>query len=157
MQSRIRPWENGIRWILDNKYDTTYKGLDGNDDGATLSGWYIFSSLGFYPIAGSDVYQIGAPLFREAEVKIGENSLLIEAENYAPENRYVQKIWLNDTVLDRSWIRHSEIANGGVLRFEMAAAPAAQCSEFTSPGKTGCLEQGPGNRHQGRSHVKSHW
>ncbi|MCK4992230.1 MAG: glycoside hydrolase family 92 protein, partial [Bacteroidales bacterium] len=115
-----------VRWILDNKYDTTYKGLDGNDDGATLSAWYIFSSLGFFPVAGSDVYQIGAPLFKEAEVKIGENELLIKADNYAPENWYVQKIWLNDTILNRSWIRHAEIANGGVLRFEMTAIPDEQ-------------------------------
>jgi predicted alpha-1,2-mannosidase len=113
-----------VRWILDNKYDTSYKGVDGNDDGATLSSWYIFSSLGFYPIAGSDIYQIGAPLFRRAEVKMGENSLLIETTNYAPENLYVQKIWLNDTLLNRHWIRHEEIAGGGVLRFEMAATPA---------------------------------
>ena len=112
-----------VRWILDHKYDTTYKGLDGNDDGATLSAWYIFSSLGFYPIAGSDVYQIGAPLFRKAEVKIGENILLIEAENWSAENQYVRKIWLNDTLLNRNWIKHAEIANGGVLRFEMAAEP----------------------------------
>ena len=110
-----------VRWILENKYDTTHKGLDGNDDGATLSAWYIFSSLGFYPIAGSDVYQMAAPLFREAEVKIGENILRIEADNFEPENYYVKKIWLNDTLLDRNWIRHSEIADGGVLRFEMAA------------------------------------
>ncbi len=115
-----------VRWILDNKYDTSYKGLDGNDDGATLSAWYIFSSLGFYPMAGSDVYQIGAPLFKEAVVKMGEHKLLIEADNYDPENRYVQKIWLNDTLLDRRWIRHSEIANGGVLRFEMMASPENQ-------------------------------
>ena len=113
-----------VRWIMDNKYDTSYKGLDGNDDGATLSSWYIFSSLGFYPIAGSDVYQIGAPLFRRAEVKIGEHILLIEADNYAPENRYVQQIWFNDTILNRNWIRHAEIASGGVLRFEMAATPS---------------------------------
>ncbi len=112
-----------VRWILDHKYDTSYKGLDGNDDGATLSAWYIFSSLGFYPVAGSDVYQIGAPLFREAEVRVGENMLLIKTDNYSPENRYVQKIWLNDTTLDRSWIKHSEIAAGGELRFEMAATP----------------------------------
>jgi len=112
-----------VRWILDNKYDTSYKGVDGNDDGATLSSWYIFSSLGFYPIAGSDVYQLGAPLFKRAEVKMGERILEIEADNFAPENLYVQKIWLNDTLLNRHWIRHAEIANGGVLRFEMAATP----------------------------------
>lgn len=115
-----------VRWVLDNKYGVGYDGLDGNDDGATLSAWYIFSSMGFYPIAGSDVYQIGTPLFAKAEVKIGENTLLIEADNYAPENRYVQKIWLNDTILNRNWIRHSEIAEGGVLRFEMTAIPNGQ-------------------------------
>lgn len=112
-----------VRWILDNKYGTSYDGLDGNDDGATLSAWYIFSSLGLYPIAGSDIYQLGAPLFRKAEVKIDDKSLMIKAENYAPENKYVHKIWLNDTVLTRNWIRHPEIAEGGTLRFEMAAKP----------------------------------
>ena len=112
-----------VRWILDNKYDTSYKGLDGNDDGATLSAWYIFSSMGFYPIAGSDIYQLGAPLFRTAEVEINGKTLTIQADNYAPENIYVQNIWLNDTVLNRSWIQHSEIAEGGVLRFLMAAKP----------------------------------
>ncbi|MEA1876069.1 MAG: GH92 family glycosyl hydrolase [Bacteroidota bacterium] len=108
-----------VRWILNNKYDTSYRGLDGNDDGATLSAWYIFSSLGFYPLAGSDIYQLGAPLFKKAKIKIDGRTLLIETKNYAPENKYVQKVWLNDSVLTRSWIRHSEIANGGVLCFEM--------------------------------------
>ncbi len=112
-----------VRWILDHKYDTSYKGIDGNDDGATLSSWYIFSSLGFYPIAGTEVYQLGAPLFRRAELRMGENSLLIVADNYAPENCYVNKVWLNDSILNRNWIRHREIAGGGILRFEMAAKP----------------------------------
>jgi len=112
-----------VRWILNNKYDTSYKGVDGNDDGATLSSWYIFSSLGFYPIAGSDVYQLGAPLFKRAEVQMGEHVLEIEADNFAPENMYVHKIWLNDMLLNRHWIRHAEIASGGVLRFEMAVTP----------------------------------
>ena len=42
-----------------NRYD----GIDGNDDAATLSAWYVFSALGFYPVAGTDMYQLGAPLF----------------------------------------------------------------------------------------------
>lgn len=115
-----------VRWILDNKYDTSYKGLDGNDDGATLSAWYIFSSMGFYPIAGSDIYQLGAPLFKEVEIDMNGKKLKIVAENYSPENFYVKKAWLNDTLLNRTWIRHSEIAEGGVLRFEMTATPNGQ-------------------------------
>jgi len=115
-----------VRWVLDNKYGVGYDGLDGNDDGATLSAWYIFSSMGFYPIAGTDIYQLGAPLFREVEVNMNGKTLRIEAKNQAPENLYVNKVWLNDTLLNRTWIRHSDIAEGGVLRFEMTATPNGQ-------------------------------
>lgn len=113
-----------VRWIMDNKYGDGYAGLDGNDDAGTLSAWYVFSALGFYPIAGTDVYQLGAPLFEKARVKLGESRLDIVAENYAPERMYVRKVWLNDTPLDRTWIRHAEIEKGGVLRFEMSSDPA---------------------------------
>mgnify|MGYP002639121394 CR=1 FL=1 len=112
-----------VRWILDNKYDNTYIGIDGNDDAATLSAWYIFSSLGFYPIAGSDIYQLGAPLFQSAEINLGENTLSIIADNNSPSNIYVKEVFLNDSLLNRSWIKHSEIADGGTLRFVMSENP----------------------------------
>ena len=113
-----------VRWILDHKYGNRYDGLDGNDDAGTLSAWYVFSALGLYPVAGSDKYQLGAPLFEKAEVKLKNSRLVIVAENYAPDHPYVRKVWLNDTPLDRTWIRHSEIEHGGVLRFVMDSEPA---------------------------------
>jgi predicted alpha-1,2-mannosidase len=113
-----------VRWILDHKYSNRYDSLDGNDDGATLSAWYVFSALGLYPVAGSDKYELGAPLFEKAEVVLQSNRLTIVAENYAPDHAYVDKVWLNDKPLDRWWIRHSEIAQGGVLRFVMAGETA---------------------------------
>ena len=73
-----------VRWILDNKYGAGYDGIDGDDDAGTLSSWFVFSSLGFYPVAGSDLYQIGAPLFKKAEMKIGDKLLTIVADNYSP-------------------------------------------------------------------------
>jgi predicted alpha-1,2-mannosidase len=112
-----------VRWILDNKYGAEYDGIDGDDDAGTLSAWYIFSALGFYPVAGSDIYQIGAPLFEKAEMMIGDKTLTIIADNYSPENIYVKKVTLNGNILDRWWFRHSEIAQGGVLRFEMSKDP----------------------------------
>lgn len=110
-----------VRWILENKYSDRFDGLDGNDDGGTLSAWYVFSALGFYPVAGSDQYQLGAPLFPRAELNTGPSRLIILADNYAPENFYVRNVFLNDTLLDRTWISHAELVHGGVLRFEMAA------------------------------------
>jgi predicted alpha-1,2-mannosidase len=113
-----------VRWILDNKYTNRYDGLDGNDDGATLSAWYIFSSLGFYPLAGTDIYLLGAPLFEKATIKIGSANLEIHTLNYAPENKYVKQVWLNGELLDRTWMKHDEISNGGMLKFEMSSTPA---------------------------------
>jgi len=113
-----------VRWILDNKYADSYAGLDGNDDGGTLSAWYVFSSLGLYPVAGSDRYELGAPLFEKAEVNLGKEQLTIVAENFRPEHAFVEKVWLNDTPLDRTWITHREIQHGGTLRFKMSPVPA---------------------------------
>ncbi|NOS71032.1 MAG: glycoside hydrolase family 92 protein [Verrucomicrobia bacterium] len=115
-----------VRWILDNKYSDAYDGLDGNDDAGTLSAWYVFSALGFYPVAGTDRYQLGTPLFEKAEVKLTNKPLVIVADNYATNHMYVRRVLLNDLPLDRTWIRHSEIEQGGVLRFEMSAVPARE-------------------------------
>ncbi len=112
-----------VRWIIDNKYGAGYDGIDGDDDAGTLSSWYVFSALGFYPVAGSDIYQIGAPLFRKAEIKIGDKRLTVVADKYSPKNIYVKKVWLNDVLLDRFWFKHDEIARGGTLRFEMSENP----------------------------------
>lgn len=111
------------RWILDNKYAIASDGLDGNDDGATLSSWYIFSSLGIYPLAGTDIYHLTAPLFERAEVMVGNNRLIIVADNFAHDHHYVSKIWLNGELLAEPKLRHHQIANGGELRFELAIRP----------------------------------
>jgi predicted alpha-1,2-mannosidase len=106
-----------VRWILDHKYGDTYAGLDGNDDGATLSAWYLFSALGLYPVPGSDVYQLGTPLFKKAEVQLGDGRLVVLADRSDPAHYRVQKVYWNDSLLDRTWLRHAEIEHGGVLRF----------------------------------------
>ena len=59
-------------------------------------------------------------------MRLKNNPLVILAENYAPDHPYVRKVRLNDTLLDRTWLRHSEIEGGGVLRFEMGADTAKQ-------------------------------
>ncbi len=112
-----------VRWILDNKYDNSYVGIDGNDDAGTLSAWYIFNSLGFYPIAGTDIYQLDAPLFKSVSLNLGENILSIRTKNYAPENKYAHHVFLNDTLLDRTWLKHAEIAKGGVITYVMGKTP----------------------------------
>jgi len=54
---------------------------------------------------------------------MGDKLLTIVADNYAPGNKYVRKVWLNNVPLDRFWFSHLEIARGGTLRFEMCDKP----------------------------------
>ena len=112
-----------VRWILDHKYGADHNGMDGDDDAGTLSAWYVLSSLGFYPVAGSVVYRLGIPLFQKAEIKMGENLLTVRAENDMPENKYVKSVQLNGKLLDRWYLKHDEIAEGGTLVFEMSKEP----------------------------------
>lgn len=114
------------RWILDTKYADTHDGLDGNDDGGTLSAWYVFGALGLYPVAGTDRYQLGAPLFRKATLRLGTGVLEIETKAHGKEQPYARAVRLNGRLLDRWWIRHAEIASGGRLEFEMSQQPPPQ-------------------------------
>ena len=115
------------RWILKHKYGTGPNGIDGNDDGGTLSAWYIFSSLGFYPVVGSDRYELGSPLWNKSVIKVYKNKYLtITADNNSPDNIYVNKVTLNGNRLNRWHIFHHEIANGGTLQFEMSNKPQSR-------------------------------
>jgi predicted alpha-1,2-mannosidase len=113
-----------VRWVLETKYGDKENGLDGNDDGGCLSAWYVFASLGLFPAAGTDRYEIASPLWRSAEINLGGRRLSVVADNFARDHPYIQKVVLNGTPLDRRRLRHDEIARGGVLRFEMGPQPA---------------------------------
>ena len=71
-----------VRWTLKNRFSADVDGLDGNDDGGTISSWYVFSALGFYPIAGTDRYWIGSPCVNGATVALPEGkTLTVTVEN----------------------------------------------------------------------------
>jgi putative alpha-1,2-mannosidase len=111
--------------ILKKQYKPTPDGLGGNDDCGQMSAWYVFSSLGFYPFApGSDEYQIGSPSVEHAVIQLENGKrFVIETKNQSEQNVYVQKILLNGKVLNRTYLTHQEIINGGTLSFYMSATP----------------------------------
>ena len=112
-----------VRHILRTKHSDDYIGLDGNDDGGTLSAWYVLSALGFYPIAGTTYYELGSPLFDKAVVQMGDHTLTVTVQNNSPKNVYVQEVSLNGALLNRPGFTHADIAQGGELRFVMGDRP----------------------------------
>ena len=119
-----KPWktQETIRHILSNQYKPTPDGLGGNDDCGQMSAWYIFSSLGFYPVApGSDEYQIGSPIVNKATLNLENgNQLIITVQNQSENNKYVKSITINGVFISGTSIKHSDIINGGEIVFVMS-------------------------------------
>ncbi len=122
-----QPWktQERIRMILKRMYKPTPDGLGGNDDTGQMSAWYIFSTLGFYPVApGSDQYSLGSPAIEGATVQLQNNkTFTIEVKNQSDKNVYVKEVLLNGQVLKRNFITHQEIISGGKIVFEMSSKP----------------------------------
>jgi putative alpha-1,2-mannosidase len=56
-------------------------GLSGNEDCGQMSAWYIFTALGFYPVApGSLEYVIGSPHLPKAVLRLGGKTFTVIAE-----------------------------------------------------------------------------
>ena len=110
-----------VRMIMDTMYGPTVEGLCGNDDAGQMSAWYIFSSLGFYPVTpGSLNYALGSPLIKEAVIHLENGKdLSIIANNQSKENIYVKSVKVNGIVIKENLISHTDIENGGTLIFEM--------------------------------------
>ncbi len=122
-----RPWKTQemVRRIVTEMYKPEPHGLCGNDDCGQMSAWYIFSVLGFYPVApGSNEYVIGSPSAASAVIRLGNGrTFQVVAEDQGPANIYIRKALLNGKPLDRCYITHEELTRGGELRFFMGPKP----------------------------------
>jgi putative alpha-1,2-mannosidase len=88
-----------------------------------MSAWYLFSSLGFYPVApGETMYWLGSPLVKSAEIQLENGKTLkVIAKNQSEKNVYVSKVLWNGKELLGYKISHDDISKGGELQFVMSS------------------------------------
>ena len=91
-----------------------------------LPAWYVFSALGFFPIAGTEIYVIGSPIFEQAVMHLPGGDLKIIANGASDTSSYVESISVNGTILEEPWFYHHQIVNGGTLHFNMSSSPPTQ-------------------------------
>jgi putative alpha-1,2-mannosidase len=90
-----------------------------------MSAWYIFSSLGFYPVCpGSGQYAIGSPSVKESIIELADGKkLIIKANNLSDKNIYIRSVKLNGKLLNKFTLEQSQLNGGGELVFEMGSRP----------------------------------
>ena len=85
-----------VTHILDTEYNDTPGGLSGNDDAGQMSAWYVFGSMGFYPVCpATDRYMLSAPRFQKITLNLQNGKQFIITPASLPK--------------DRNYITHQEI------------------------------------------------
>ncbi|HAY3551118.1 GH92 family glycosyl hydrolase [Elizabethkingia meningoseptica] len=114
-----------VREVMNRLYKPTPDGYCGDEDNGQTSAWYVFSSLGFYPVTpATNQYVLGAPLFKEATIHLENgNKIEIKAPQNTQQNIYVKSLSVNDQPYSKNWLDHRELMKGAILDFEMTAQP----------------------------------
>ena len=122
-----QPWktQQRVREVMDKMYTPNPDGYCGDEDNGQTSAWYVFSALGFYPVApGSNEYALGSPLFKNAKLHL-ENGKTVEIN--APGNDrstvYVERLSKDGADYDLNYLRHEDLMNGMRLDYRMSDKP----------------------------------
>jgi predicted alpha-1,2-mannosidase len=111
-------------WIhryVPSQFNSSINGIPGNDDCA-MGAFTTFVFLGFFPVAGQNVYLLTPPLFREVRLKTPTGkSAIIRNMGFDPsyEAIYIQSARLNGQPYTKNWITHQFFREGGLLEFTL--------------------------------------
>ncbi|WP_125588225.1 GH92 family glycosyl hydrolase [Companilactobacillus jidongensis] len=110
---------------LMKKFNDTIDGYPGDEDNGSMSAWYIFSALGFYPVCpGSDQYIVGIPQFDRVELNLANNKqTTIITKNNLPQNQFNHLESINDKSSPERYITHEQITAGSKIINRLTLLP----------------------------------
>ncbi len=122
-----QPWKTQywIREVMDRLYTSQADGYCGDEDNGQTSAWYVYSAMGFYPVAPStDEYVIGTPLFKKITVSLENGKTIeIEAPENGSENKYIKEIDFNGKSYSKNYFKYSDLMKGASINYEMDEKP----------------------------------
>ncbi len=112
-----------VNRLLGKHFTSQPDGILGNDDTGTMSGWAIFSMMGFYPdCPGEPYYTLTSPVFDSVEIDLANGkTLTIDAERTSPDDIYIESMTLGDKNLNKYRISHDELVNAGRLGMKLSS------------------------------------
>ena len=105
-----------INRIHSEMYQNSPSGLPGNDDLGTMGSWYVFSSIGLYPvIPGVGGFAVNLPKFQKISIRTPDNILTIQKKNKVVD--IIKSLNVNGTEYHSTWLSFDKIKNGGDIIF----------------------------------------
>lgn len=105
-------WVNRVMTHLFDEYS-----LPGNDDSGAMSAWFLFSSMGFFPNAGQNIYYLNSPLFKHVTIQRAGGNIEISAPNCTEETVYIQSATVNGRDCTNGIISYDDIKNGAKINY----------------------------------------
>lgn len=108
---------------------STSSGYSGDEDQGLMGSLAVLYKIGLFQMNGgteeNPEYQIGSPIFDKITIELNPNyysgkTFTINAINNSIENVYVNKVLLNNKLINSFNLSHDEIINGGNLILEMS-------------------------------------
>lgn len=114
-----------LKQLMTQTFDASPTGYPGDEDNGSMAGWYIFNSLGFYPVTpGSGEYVIGMPLVKKAVLTLSNGKeLIIKAEPNLPQQQFIHQTKLNGELHEPLFFNHHDLMDGGEIDFQLGIVP----------------------------------
>ncbi|WP_312858864.1 GH92 family glycosyl hydrolase [Pseudonocardia xinjiangensis] len=132
------------------QFGTGAGGLPGNDDSGGLSSWYVWASLGLFPVAGQSLFLVNTPAFSRAALRVAGGEFVIETTGHrdtpigadgaetTPPTQYVQSATLNGRPCETTHISAADVYRGGVLHVELGPEPSPWGRSARPPSLSDC-------------------
>jgi predicted alpha-1,2-mannosidase len=122
------PWktQNEVRKILEEEYSDGPGGLSGNDDAGQMSAWYVFGSIGFYPLDPvSGNYMMTTPLFDQVYFDLpGQKKLEIRCYRKTSDDKFISRVVFNGKAYTKNYLAHADLERGGLIEIWLAGEPS---------------------------------
>ena len=106
--------------ILTEMYSSKENGLPGNDDLGTMGSWYVFASIGMYPmIPGVGGFSINIPQFNSIDIKLANDKILKIRKNKS-KKYFINSLKFNEIEQNSTWIWWHKIKDGGTIEFNVS-------------------------------------
>jgi predicted alpha-1,2-mannosidase len=115
-----------LKQLMTEQFNTSWNGFPGDEDNGSMASWFVFSSLGFYPVTpGAGEYVLGIPLFDSAVIHLenGKN-VTINTKSNKPHLNFVKSVSLNNEDYSKVYFNHADLVKGAEIDFELAIAPS---------------------------------
>ncbi|CIO63665.1 sugar hydrolase [Streptococcus pneumoniae] len=114
-----------IKTLRQKAFHPSWEAYPGDEDNGSLSAWYIWSALGFYPTCpGKPSYDLGIPLFDHLRVYLAKEDKWLDIHTKQNHNHFnfVKECRLDKTLV--STIQHQDLLKAEQLTFTLSWLPS---------------------------------